>query len=240
MIADEGYINCNEDYIVPVSLEKFERKEAAINNTLLTEASFENISFPLIYKSENEHQFYQKIQYGSNKWIELANQTAYESVRSGGGPFGAVIVQVDISSNRVIRYWRSNNMVTLNCDPTAHAEVSVIRKACSDLGVYYLGEIHKSESKLSQIGEISICEIYSSCEPCPMCYSAISWARIKGLYFAATRFDAEAPGVNFSDAEFYSEMELPYEKRKIKVHQCDSPNSLDAFNLWKNIEKEDY
>ncbi len=240
MDINEGFVDCNEEYIMPDSLRVYKEQGGICSNSILTESSFERINFPLIYRSDNDHLIYKKIQYGTNKWIELANQTALESVREGGGPFGAVVVQIDKVNNKVLRYWRSNNQVTINCDPTAHAEVSVIRKACSDLGVYNLGEIHKSASKLPQPGELSTCEIYSSCEPCPMCYSAIAWARIRGLYFAATRFDADAPGVKFSDAEIYNELEQAYENRKIKVHQCNCPNALDAFNLWKNIDKEEY
>lgn len=87
---------------------------------------------------------------------------------------------------------------------------------------------------------ISYCVIYSSAEPCPMCYSAICWANLQALVFAATRFDAAVEGVNFSDEEIYNELATPYPNRKLKVIPATTGNSLDAFNLWKRSEKTNY
>lgn len=191
-------------------------------------------------ESTSASDIYREINFPTNKWIEKACLSALNSVKNEGGPFGAIIVQVDNETNEILRYWESSNCVTKNNDPTAHAEVMAIRNACSSLGVFNLGEIQKDESKLSQPGEYSHCVIFSSCEPCPMCFSAISWARIPELYFAASRFDAAQPGVNFSDAEIYSELELDYQHRKMKIHKCAAPNSQDAFNLWQEVDKKEY
>ena len=183
---------------------------------------------------------YADIEVKSNRWIEMAGDLARESVAEGGGPFGAVIVQIDDETNEVIRYWKNHNQVTAINDPTAHAEVVTIRNACHSLGVFDLSCIKKEESKLPQQGATSHCEIYSSTEPCPMCYSAISWAKMPRLFFAATRFDAAQQGVSFSDEEIYSELKKSYANRKMKVFQCSTPNSLDAFNLWKRSNKVHY
>ncbi len=212
----------------------------------LEEPNFRNpesrsdFKFPFQKQNIKPDETYTGIEFSSNKWIEMACSVALESVKSGGGPFGAIIVQIDDETNEVLRYWPANNLVTESSDPTAHAEVMAIRSACQSLGVFNLGSIIKGDSSLPQQGETSHCEIYSSCEPCPMCYSAIFWARIPSLYFAATQFDAAVPGVNFSDEEIYNELRVPYANRKTRVYQCSAPNSLDAFNLWKNIEKKDY
>ena len=107
-----------------------------------------------------------------------------ESVRSGGGPFGAVIVR----NGEIIA--RGENRVTVCNDPTAHAEVSAIREAAARMGTY----------------DLSGCEIYSSCEPCPMCLGAIYWARLDRLYYAGTR--ADAANVGFDDAHIYEELPL--------------------------------
>jgi tRNA(Arg) A34 adenosine deaminase TadA len=168
-----------------------------------------------------------------NRWVEMACQEAKDSVAVGGGPFGAVLLQIDDETNQVIRLWKDHNHVTERLDPTAHAETSVIRAACQELGVIDLGCIEKAESRLSQEGETSRCEIYSSCEPCPMCYSAIAWARIPALVFSASRFDASVKGVGFQDEELHAELTKEYPERKIRVHQAPSPRALEAFELWK-------
>lgn len=171
----------------------------------------------------------------TNKWMDLACQEALTSVQNGGGPFGAVILQIDDETLDVIRYWRNHNHVVEWHDPIAHAEISVIQAACKDLGVYRLDKIHKSESKLPQKGETSHCEIYSSDEPCPMCYAGIAWARIPKLYFAATRFDAAQQGVDSANDVIYKDVETEaYKDRNaVQAYQCLSPYSLDAFNYWK-------
>lgn len=191
-------------------------------------------------KNIKTDSIYNGIEINGDKWINIACEEAVNSVKQGGGPFGALILQIDSDSGRIIRYWVNHNQVTAANDPTAHAEVMAIRSACKSLGVFNLGEIKKGESLLIQPGESSFCVIYSSGEPCPMCYSAICWSGVKYLYFAATRFDAAVEGLNFSDEEIYNELALPYNERKIAVYRCKTDNSLDAFNLWKIIDKIEY
>ncbi|MBN2486609.1 MAG: nucleoside deaminase [Bacteroidales bacterium] len=183
---------------------------------------------------------YAEIITGSNKWIERACELAAESAKTGGGPFGAIVLQIDSETSQILRLWEAWNSVTCNNDPTAHAEINAIRAACASLRVYNLGKIPKSLAALNQPGEWSHCIILSSCEPCPMCYSAIAWARIPELYFAATRFDAAQPGVGFSDEAIYDDLRKPYSKRLIKVYKCNAPNSLNAFQVWKQIDKQMY
>lgn len=129
-----------------------------------------------------------------------------------GGPFGAVVVK---AGNIIGRGW---NRVTTANDPTAHAEVMAIREACSTLGTFSLAG----------------CEIYSSCEPCPMCLSAIYWARLDALYFAATRADAADAG--FDDALLYSEIPKDWSSRSIKTGQHLHAAALPAFGKWKAKE----
>ncbi len=184
---------------------------------------------------------YDGIEVQTDKWMNLASKEALISVQNGGGPFGAVIVQIDDETGRVIRYWRNHNHVPEWNDPTAHAEVTTIRAACKQLGVFNLGKIEKGKSKMPQKGETSHCVIYSSAESCPMCYAAIFWARIPTIYFAATKYDAAAQGVNFSDMEMYADLKKSYANRKhTKVYQCTTPHSLDAFNYWKRSKKTQY
>lgn len=187
-----------------------------------------------------KHSEYAKIESTSDKWIEMACELATLSVKNGGGPFGAIILQIESETQQILRYWETSNKVTLSNDPTAHAEVLAIRSACNSLGVYNLGTIDKKESKLPQKSETSYCILYSSCEPCPMCFSAISWSRISNLFFAATRYDAAQPGVKFSDKEIYDELEKPYHLRNMNICKCQPSNHLDAFELWKNTEHKDY
>jgi len=177
---------------------------------------------------------YDGINVVSDQWMKLANQAALVSVQHGGGPFAAVILQIDDKTNKIIRYWVNHNQVVLNHDPTDHGEIATIRLAAKDLGVVDLGHINKKDSKLQQPGEWSHCIIYSSAEPCPMCMSAIYWAGIHQLYFAATRFDSEAKGLNFSDAMIYKELKKTYALREhMQVRHVITNNSLDAFNYFK-------
>jgi tRNA(Arg) A34 adenosine deaminase TadA len=189
--------------------------------------------FPVQTANIKVQDIYTGIEVEGDDWMRLACKAALESIDQKGGPFGAVILQIDNSTNQILRYWVNHNQVTSTKDPTAHAEVMTIRSACASLGVFNLGCIKREESKLPQPGELSHCVIYSSAEPCPMCYSAICWANVPMLLFAATRFDAAAQGVNFSDEAIYEELSKPYSKRYIKVYQCTVDNSLDSFNLWK-------
>jgi tRNA(Arg) A34 adenosine deaminase TadA len=181
---------------------------------------------------------YQGVEVIGNKWMKLACDEARKSVQMGGGPFSTVIVQIDDDTNKVIRYWVSHNAVVKWTDPTAHGEVTAIRQACKELGVLDLGHIKKDDPnlKLSQSGKTSHCDLYTSAEPCSMCYTATRWARINNIYFSATVYDAAAQGVNFSDEPIYAELSLNYADRKkmgVNCYQCTLDNSLDAFNHYK-------
>ena len=126
-----------------------------------------------------------------------------------GGPFGAVVVR----RGRIIgRGW---NCVTSANDPTAHAEIMAIRAACRRLKTFQLDD----------------CEIYASCEPCPMCLSAIWWARLRKIFYANTRQDAAAIG--FDDALIYREVARPLSRRKIPMRQLLRPDALRVFAEWK-------
>ena len=127
-----------------------------------------------------------------------------------GGPFGAVIVR---NGKVVGRGW---NQVTSTNDPTAHAEVTAIRAACSKLNTFQLDD----------------CDIYTSCEPCPMCLSAIYWARLRNIYFANTRKDAAA--IEFDDDFLYREVALPVSKRKIPMKQLLRKEALAVFKAWRH------
>src|SRR5579863_2571533 len=129
-----------------------------------------------------------------------------------GGPFGAVIVHKD----RVIaRGW---NQVTSTNDPTAHAEVIAIRNACKKLNSFRLAN----------------CELYTSCEPCPMCLAAIYWARIKRVYYANTRSDAAR--IQFNDDWIYREAAKPISRRKLPMRQLLRGEALEVFAEWQHKE----
>ena len=147
------------------------------------------------------------------KFLSQAIELASENVKSGnGGPFGAIIVK----DGEIIATGVNN--VTTNNDPTAHAEITAIRNACTKLNSFQLDD----------------CEIYSSCEPCPMCLGAIYWARPKALYFAANKNDAAAVG--FDDSFIYSELKLDYSNRKIKTEVINLKNKTQPFIDWQNSE----
>ena len=140
-----------------------------------------------------------------------------ESVRSGGGPFGAVIVR----NGEIIA--RGENRVTVCNDPTAHAEVSAIREAAARLGTY----------------DLSGCEIYSSCEPCPMCLGAIYWARLDRLYYAGTR--ADAANVGFDDAHIYEELPLDPSQRELPTESLLREEAQRVFEAWdEKADKKEY
>ena len=140
-----------------------------------------------------------------------AIRLSIENVNYGnGGPFGAVIVK----DNKIIA--RGVNRVTSDNDPTAHAEIVAIRNACKELGSF----------------QLTGCEIYTSCEPCPMCLGAIYWARPDKLYYANTKKDAAE--IDFDDDFIYQELELPYGERKLKTIQLLRDEAIEAFELWKN------
>jgi len=170
----------------------------------------------------------------------MACREALTAVNRGNGPFGAVIVQFDTASGTVIRHWTGGNAVASEIDPTAHAEINVIRMACRELGVFDLGRIPSQIARLPQPGHESHCAIFSSCEPCPMCYSAIRWANIPQLTFAATRFDAAAPGVDFADQAIYEDLALPYDKRGLEVKWTPLPLAMEAFERWRDSGNRRY
>lgn len=143
-------------------------------------------------------------------FMQLAINLSIESVDKGGGPFGAVVVR----NGEVIA--ACSNSVTKTNDPTAHAEVNAIREATRKLGRF----------------DLSDCEIYASCEPCPMCLGAIYWAKIKRLYFANTKSDAKEIG--FDDSFIYDEIDLPFAKRSLITSQTMREEALKAFDAWRN------
>lgn len=146
----------------------------------------------------------------SNPFMQRAIALAVENVRLGrGGPFGAVIVK----DGHIVA--EGYNVVTSSCDPTAHAEVTAIRRACATLGQFYL----------------SGCEIFSSCEPCPMCLGAIYWAHLDRIYFGCTHKDAAEVG--FDDSAIYQEMRRSLSERKIPIIGMDREEAMVAFDAWK-------
>ena len=149
----------------------------------------------------------------NNTFMRQAIQLAVENIKNGGGPFGAVIVK----DGEVIA--TGVNRVTANNDPTAHAEVTAIRQACEKLGTFSLEG----------------CDIYSSCEPCPMCLGAIYWAHLDHLYFGANKHDAAAAG--FDDQFIYEELELPSGNRRLKTASLLEEEAKAPFTLWKNHEE---
>lgn len=187
---------------------------------------------------EDRNSLYEQIKTSPDDWMKMACAAAADSVRAGGGPFGAVLVHIDDETGKVIRHWVDCNHVAEYCDPTAHAEISVIRQACKELGVFNLNNIADEISKLMQPASLSHCELYSSCEPCPMCYGAIRWAQIPVLTFALTRFDAHVHG--FRDMTIYNELAQPFESRQLKIRKAGFPEALEAFNLWQSSENFRY
>jgi guanine deaminase len=143
------------------------------------------------------------------KFMKKAIRLSIANVEKGrGGPFGAVVVK----DGKVIA--RGANSVTSTNDPTAHAEVVAIRKACKILKTY----------------QLTGCEVYTSCEPCPMCLSAIYWARPDKLYYANTKEDAAV--INFDDKLIYEEIAKPVSERKIFTQQLLRKEALEAFKKW--------
>jgi guanine deaminase len=144
------------------------------------------------------------------KFMQEAIELSVNNVKSGrGGPFGAVVVK----DGKIIA--RAANSVTSTNDPTAHAEVNAIREACKILNTY----------------QLTGCEIYTSCEPCPMCLGAIYWARPDKVYYANTKKDAAA--INFDDDFIYQEIAKPLDKREMKFIQLSREEALTAFDEWK-------
>ncbi len=147
-------------------------------------------------------------------FMKEAIKLAQDGMRNEiGGPFGAVVVK----DGKIVG--KGCNQVTSSNDPTAHAEVVAIRDACNNLGTYQLED----------------CEVYTSCEPCPMCLGAIYWSRVKRVFFACNHKDASAIG--FDDHFIYQEIELPLEDRHIPFAPLMREDALTVFHEWK--EKED-
>jgi tRNA(Arg) A34 adenosine deaminase TadA len=146
------------------------------------------------------------------QFLREAIALAEASVGSGGGPFGAVVVH----AGRVVG--RGNNCVVPNNDPTAHAEIVAIRAACAQLNEFHL----------------TGCILYVNCEPCPMCFSAASWAHIERIVYAASREDAAAAG--FDDVAIHQQVMLPPSQRNIPMQQQLHDEALKTFELWKNLE----
>ncbi|MDY9925622.1 nucleoside deaminase [Methanosarcina sp.] len=147
-------------------------------------------------------------------FIRRAIELSLESIQRGGGPFGAVITKNgDIVSE-------SCNQVTVLNDPTAHAEIGAIRQAARKLNTF----------------DLSGCNIYISCEPCPMCFGAIYWARIDKVFFANTRSDAE--NIGFDDSFIYEEISRPLQERKIEFKQLLREEALEAFRAWEESENK--
>lgn len=149
--------------------------------------------------------------------MRRAISLAEENVRQGGGPFGAVIAR----DGQILA--EGVNRVTANSDPTAHAEVQAIRAAAAKLGTFSLEG----------------CDIYASCEPCPMCLGAIYWARLAHLYYAATKDDAADAG--FDDAFIYRELALPHASRHLSTARLAPDGTQGPFTLWKGkTDRVDY
>ncbi|MGA2388305.1 MAG: nucleoside deaminase [Candidatus Sulfotelmatobacter sp.] len=139
-----------------------------------------------------------------------AIELSIQNVRNGGGPFGAVVVK----ARSIVG--EGANQVTATNDPTGHAEMLAIRNACSKLKAF----------------DLEGCEIYSSCEPCPMCMGAIYWARVASVFFANAAEDAAVAG--FDDALIYRELALPFQQRKIPMVQMMREQATAAFRAWKD------
>ena len=151
------------------------------------------------------------------KFMLRAIELSINSVNTVGGPFGCVIVK----ENKIIA--EGSNKVTSSNDPTAHAEIVAIREACKKLNTFNLNG----------------CDLYTSCEPCPMCLSAIYWARIDKIYYANTREDAQK--IDFDDSLIYSEFNKNIGERKIPMIQMMRNEALKAFELWdKKTDKVKY
>ena len=149
--------------------------------------------------------------------IRKAIALSIENVKNGGGPFGAVIVK----DGKIIAH--GVNRVTANNDPTAHAEISAIRAACEKLHTF----------------DLSGCEIYTSCEPCPMCLGAIYWAHLDKIYYGNNKHDAA--DIGFDDSFIYNEMALKPEKRQKKSEVLLHDEAIEAFKLWTNTsDKTEY
>ena len=150
----------------------------------------------------------------NEQFMREAIALASSNIDNGGGPFGAVIVR----DGKVVG--RGVNRVTANNDPTAHAEVSAIRDACKALNTF----------------DLSGCEIYTSCEPCPMCLGSIYWARIGRIYYGNTQ--ADAAEIDFDDSFIYRQLEKPIGTRTIPETQCLHDESIVTFKKWAETDEK--
>jgi len=148
----------------------------------------------------------------NQEFMREAIEVSMENIQQGGGPFGAVVVK----DGNIIA--RSGNSVTRDNDPTAHAEINAIREAAKVLNNH----------------DLSGCVIYSSCEPCPMCLSAIYWARIDRIYYGNNRYDAA--DIGFDDNFLYEELRKDLKERTIPIEQLDRNEALKTFAAWKEME----
>ena len=145
-----------------------------------------------------------------NKFMLKAIELSIKSAETIGGPFGCVIVK----DNKIIS--EGSNKVTSTNDPTAHGEIVAIRNACKILNTFNLSD----------------CSLYSSCEPCPMCMSAIYWSRIGKVFYGNTREDAKK--IEFDDSFIYSEISKKNEDRSVLMEQISRNEAIEAFEIWNN------
>ena len=145
-----------------------------------------------------------------SKFMLRAIELSIQSAKTKGGPFGCVIIK----DNKIIA--EGYNQVTSNNDPTAHAEIVAIRNACKNQNNFFLKG----------------CDLYSTCEPCPMCLSAIYWSHIDKIYYANTREDAK--DIDFDDSLIYTEISKDKNDRQIEMVQMHREEALEAFKIWKN------
>ncbi|MEG2573448.1 MAG: nucleoside deaminase [Bacteroides sp.] len=147
-------------------------------------------------------------------FMRKAIELSLENIQNGGGPFGAVIVK----DGKIVA--TGVNRVTSSCDPTAHAEVNAIRNAAAQLGTF----------------DLSGCQIYTSCEPCPMCLGAIYWARLDKIYYANTKADAKA--INFDDSFIYDELELKPSDRQLPSETLLHDEAIKVFEQWAKMDNK--
>ena len=150
----------------------------------------------------------------SDFFMQKAIELSIKNIHNNGGPFGCVIVK----NNKIIS--EGVNGVTQNNDPTAHAEIVAIRNACKKLNTF----------------DLSGCELYTSCEPCPMCLSAIYWSHIDLVYYGNSRENAAE--IQFDDKFIYDEMKKDINERKIPLKQILKDEAIKAFNLWTETENK--
>ena len=150
----------------------------------------------------------------SDKFMRKAIALSVANINNGGGPFGAVIVK----DGKIVS--TGVNRVAAHTDPTAHAEVTAIRKAAKKLGTF----------------DLKGCEIYTSCEPCPMCLGAIYWAHLDKMYYGNTKIDAQ--NIGFDDSFIYDEIELNLAERRLMSIQKLPEEAIKAFEKWANLENK--